>query len=573
MPEQTKSHRSSQQKFHLPVLLFSYAVFALIFGLAYRYAINPDGTSMLRLAGYVAEGNFMQSISPGYSPLFTWLIAPFMYLGLEAQSAARITIALCGAGLLLGSWFLTLRFDIPGNMRFAAMMIAALLISFWTIQFISPDVLFAALLVCYLYLVTDPNVLNSRKTAFFCGVVGGFTCLAHHYAMPFFLIHFPVMLLLRGHMDRERAGLSLKRVILSSITGIAGFVIVVSLWVGIVSVKNGHLTISIKGGAAHAIMGPKDVDRRHQFFVGGLFVPKYSYNIHVFEDPSDVEYKTWSPFESKEYFIHQLKVIKINAEYIFDHFVNKSPFFTYSSVVCVLLFVPIVLFLTRLNDRKKFLYSWAVITFCIYCSGFLLLIARSPRRFYALMIVFLFLAFHFMKELELYFKDMLSKQKYNALVVCLLMIVMSAFALKPGTNLIKSINHIVNVDQVNPYKEIAEEINMVDFPSPYAVIRSSQKLTTDYYIAFFLKKQLLGRPLSTDLNDITRELELAGSKALLVFDKPEVVEELKRDKRYVHLASIKLDSSKRYEQAAGWVISKYEILNGWDEEVNIFSIK
>ncbi len=101
--------------------------------------------------------------------------------------------------------------------------------------------------------------------------------------------------------------------------------------------------------------------------------------MHVYEDPSEVKFNTWSPFESKEYFIHQLKVIKDNFVYILNHFVNKSPFFTKAFVIGNLAFIPIAFLLNRLNDEKKFLYAWVIITFIVYCSGFLLIIARSPR--------------------------------------------------------------------------------------------------------------------------------------------------------------------------------------------------
>lgn len=573
MSNQTKSYPPSQQKYHLTVIFLSYAVFALVFGFAYRFAMNPDGTSILRLAGYIAEGNFQQSISPGYSPLLTWGISAFIFLGLDGLTAARVAIALAGAGLLLGSWFLAQRFDLSEHTRFTAVLIVALLTAFWTIQFIAADVLFAALTLLYLYLVTDPNVLTGKKAAFFCGIASGFMYLAHHYAMPFFFAHFPVILLARGYLDRDSAGLPWKKGLLALGSGFTGFLIIVSIWIGIVSVKNGHFTISIKGGVAHAVMGPKDVDRRHPFFVGGLYKPKEDYMIHVFEDPSEVEFKTWSPFESKEYFIHQLKVIKDNFVYILNHFVNLSPFFTYAFVIVILALAPIAFLLNTLNSKKKFLYAWIIITFSIYCSGFLLLIARSPRRFYALMAVFVFASFHFMEEFKHAVKDTILEQKKRYLAFFLFVVLLMAFALKPSIQLVRSVKHIITVEQVNPYKEIAERISTVDFPSPYAVVRSSQKVTTDYYMAYFLRKQLLGRPLSTDLDGITGELESAGGKSLVAFDNPGIVEELKRDGRYVHAGSLKLNGKDRYEHAAEWVIAGHEIITGWDEEVNIFTLK
>ncbi len=555
-------------KTQLAIIMFAYIVFAAVFGYAYRYALNPDGLSLLRLAGYIAEGNFQWSVTRAWSPLITWLIAPFLFIGFDGLTASRVAIALCGAGMLLSSWFLSLRFDLSQNMRLVALLVAALLISFWTIQVISADVLLAALILLYIYFVTDPEVLNNRKIAFCCGIVGGVSYLSHHYAFPFFWVHFPLLLLIRGHIDRDKEGVSLKRVLASWVIGIAGFLIIASIWIGVVSVKYGQFTISSKGPIAHASVGPKD--KGHPFFAGGLYKPRDSYAIHVFEDPSEVKFKTWSPFESKEYFFYQLKLIKDNIVSILNHFVKMSPFFTYAFMVGVLALIPIVILLNKLNKKKRFLYAWFILTFCVYCSGFLLITARSPRRFYSIMIIFLFIAFHFLEELINAFRDSLSGKRKKIMTIYLLMIFVSAFALKPGVILIKSLKNIIAVDQVNPYREIVGQISDIQFPSPYAIIRSAQKPHTDIYIAYYLKKQLLGSPLSKDIEGITKELMDADARALLVFDSPESVQKLKSDIRYVHLAYRGLQKDIRYLNA---VNIEQDNIKGWDEEVNVFILK
>jgi len=570
MSNKTQSDSPSQQ---IILILFLYAIFASIFGFAYRYAINPDGVSLLRLAGYIAEGNFQYSITSGWPPLITWLIAPLMFFGFDGLTAARIAIALCGAGLVLISWFLALRFGLSQNIRFIAVLIAALLISFWTIQTIAPDVLIATLLLLYIYLATEPDILSNKRISFYCGVTGGFSYLAHHSAFPLFLAHFPLLLFLRAYIDKDKTGFSLKKVLISWGVGIAGFLIIASIWIGIVSVKYGHFTISSAGSIAHAVMGPKDIDRRHPFFVGGLYKPKEAYQIHVFEDPSEVKFKTWSPFESKEYFMHQVKLIKDNAVYILNHFVNNSPFFVYAFIVGVLCIIPVALLMTPLNDEKKYLYLWIIMTFTLNCSIFLLTIARSPRRFYALMIIFLFSSFHFSEELRNGINNTISTRRKKLLTYYLLLLVVSAFALKPGIHFFESIKNIIAIEQVNPYKEIAEQINTVRFPSPYAIIRSSQKPHTDYYIAYFLRKQLLGRPLSADVDGITKELKAVNVNSVIVFDNLEIAERLKSDNRYLHMASIKLKDNKRYEDAVNINIRDHEIVTGWDNEVNIFTLK
>jgi MFS family permease len=573
MSDKIKSDFLSPREKHLTAIFFLYAINALIFGFAYRYALNPDGLSLLRLSGYIVEGNFIQSIASGWSPLITWLIAPFIFFGFDGLTAARIAIAFCGAGLLLCSWLLASRFNLSENNKFIALLIVALLTSFWTIQFIAADVLIAALTLLYIYLVTDPAILNNRRAPFICGIVGGISYLAHHYAFPFFLAHFLSILLMKGYIDRDREGFPVKKILISWGLGIAGFAIIASIWIGTVSVRYGKFTISSKGPIAHAAMGPKDVDRRPPHFYGGLNKPKNKYSIHVFEDPSGLEFKTWSPFESKEYFIHQLKLIKDNAVDILNHFVKQSPFFTYAFVLGVLALIPIAFLLNPLNRKKKTLYAWVMITFSIYCSGFLLLIARSPRRFYPLMIIFVLLSFHFLEELKNAFRDIASDRGKQLVGFYLLIIVVSAFALKPGVQLVKSLKNVITIEQVNPYGEIAEQINKTKFPSPYAMIRSSQKPHTDLYIAYFLKKQFLGRPLSTDAEGIAKEMRAADAKSLLVFDNPEIVEKLKSDNRFQLVASMKFKNTKRYEQTVNINIRDHEIITGWDEKINIFTLK
>jgi len=103
-------------------------------------------------------------------------------------------------------------------------------------------------------------------------------------------------------------------------------------------------------------------------------------------------------------------------------------------------------------------------------------------------------------------------------------------------------------------------------------LRSSQKPHTDTYIAYYLNKQFLGRPLSIDALGIANELKAAGGKSILVFDNPDIVERLKNDTRFVHLATKKIYDN-RYEETVNINIRDHEIITGWDKEVNLFEFK
>jgi hypothetical protein len=556
-------------KFQLLTIFLVYLVCATVFGLAHRYAVNPDGIAQLRLASYIAEGHFMRSVTQSWSPLFIWLMSPFLFLGFDGLTTARITIALSGALLLFSSWLFLQRFELPKKLILIVLLISALLISDWSIRNIGADLPFTTLLILYMFLATHPDIFNKKKISFFCGIAGGFSYLAHHYAFPFFIIHFPVTLILRGYFNRFNQ----KNFLKSFALGILGFTMISSIWIGTVSIKYGHLTFSNKGKIAHAAVGPKGTG--HPFFKGGLYKPRDQYAIHVFEDPSEVKFRTWSPFESREYFFHQLGLFKMNINYIFNHFIRSSPFFTYPFIVGTLSIIPIILLTVPFNKERKFLYSWVIITFLVYCSGFILIIARSPRRFYVLMLIMVIFCFSVFEELikvinEKFIKESRSKWKERLLIMYLLFIIIPAFTLKPTIHLLKSFKDIITLEYVNPYKDIAEQINRVDFPSPVAFIRSSQKGYTDLYLAYFLNKQLLGRPRAKDIEGITRELKTVGGKTILIFDNLDIVEKFKIDNRYVHIATVKLKSDDRY-----WTFPNIELdqITTWDREVNIFTLK
>jgi hypothetical protein len=502
--------------------------------------------------------------------MFSWLVAPFLITGLEPLWAGRIVIALSGAGMVVGCWHLSRRFDLPANFRFMALIILTLLIADWTIQFITADVLIAAFLVFYLYLVTSGDLLSCQRKACATGIVAGIAYYAKNYMLPFFMIHFPLMLLLQYIFFRNEGRiLSWRRLVVSYISGVLCFFVIASGWILALSSRYGEFTLTGKSRIAFALMGPEEV-RHPPLFYDGLHRHSNDYQIHVFEDHTVLKYKTWSPFENRKYFIHQLKLIKTNLIYLFNHFVNLSPFFTYAFVICIFLIAVLSLLVNRMSRENGYLYAWIVITFVVYSSGYVLLIARSPRRFYALMAVFVFASCHFAEGLINRLSDGLNKKRRNLLVVFIALIIVGAFSVKPGIHLFRSASNIILREQVNAYRDIAEQIAVVDFPSPYAIVRSSQKPYTDYYIAFYLRKQFLGRPLSSDIDGITAELKSVGARSLIVFDNLEIVSKLEEDERYEHAGRIVLKEDERYWNA---VNIKQDEVKRWDREVNVFIVK
>ncbi|MHC4720172.1 MAG: hypothetical protein ACYSYT_06835, partial [Planctomycetota bacterium] len=50
----------------------------------YRYQINPDGISYISVAQKYLAGDFAGAINGYWGPLYSWLLMPFLYFGIEA---------------------------------------------------------------------------------------------------------------------------------------------------------------------------------------------------------------------------------------------------------------------------------------------------------------------------------------------------------------------------------------------------------------------------------------------------------------------------------------------------------
>jgi hypothetical protein len=87
----------------------------------------------------------------------------------------------------------------------------------------------------------------------------------------------------------------------------AGTAMLIALpWIFVISAKYNRITISTSGPIAHAIAGPLDVDRYHPTFVT-LHRPGKG-RITSWEDPTNMGYRHWSPFDSPASFRHQLSL-------------------------------------------------------------------------------------------------------------------------------------------------------------------------------------------------------------------------------------------------------------------------
>lgn len=70
-----------------------------------RFVINPDGVAYMSIAEHYARGDWHAAINAYWSPLLSWLMAPFIVFGLNSQEAfTAVNFLTVTYILLFGSW-------------------------------------------------------------------------------------------------------------------------------------------------------------------------------------------------------------------------------------------------------------------------------------------------------------------------------------------------------------------------------------------------------------------------------------------------------------------------------------
>lgn len=357
--------------FFLPFLVYTLLVIPAVW--MRRDQINPDGICYIRLSTYLLRHDWSHAISGYWSPLLPWCMAPLIATGIDSLYAAHIMLAVIGAAYLLAASLWIRQFEsLRPATRFWMMIIVSLVTVRLVVKIISPDLLMAAILLLYLAQMHRRDLLRRTRVPFIAGLLGGLAYLAKAYAFPFFLVHFPLTLLLRGWTLRHDPDLNHRvragRLCSATAAGILGLLLVASPWIALLSHSYGRLTISTAGPFNHneARSAPDELKYRYTFFV-----PPDPY-LTESEMIDRRVHRFWSPFDSRERLLQQWKIFKENTPEIlatlgsFDH-IWLVPI---CLAVSTLMAVSLLLARRGCNSQIKSELPWLAMTLWVYCSGF-----------------------------------------------------------------------------------------------------------------------------------------------------------------------------------------------------------
>ena len=97
MPLNKSSWLAKPKNFLLIVLLL-YGILGVILLPFYKYQVTVDGISYISSAQKLLRGDFYNAITGHWSPLYSILLVPFLYIGLDPSLAAKTYKPVCRCG-------------------------------------------------------------------------------------------------------------------------------------------------------------------------------------------------------------------------------------------------------------------------------------------------------------------------------------------------------------------------------------------------------------------------------------------------------------------------------------------
>jgi hypothetical protein len=368
-----------------PLLLF--AVLIAVAGWRYRNWVNADGTFYIRRAMYIRWGMWPASVSAYWSPGLSWCIAALItpYTNpVTGLRAARWVLAVFGMFYVGASAVLLRR--LLGRSRIALAGWGAATIAFCAVPLaaykITPDLMLGFALLAYLAIVVRNDFLQRPGRAILAGVAAGAAFLCKAYALPFFLAHFAMSLLWHAwnaHHPAPPSGASqpanqapdvspggiAQKVIVSAILCVGVFALFAVPWIATVSAKYHRFVISTVMAPNHAAVGPPEVLHR---IPDAYSIPKAPF-FSQSENPDAGPMPDWSPFESRAYFIHQLRVIVQHIRRLGMDQISID----FSGLTIVAWLASVGIGLMALWQRRAIpACTWLAVTIAIYSSGFLI---------------------------------------------------------------------------------------------------------------------------------------------------------------------------------------------------------
>lgn len=299
------------------ISIIIYVVLAIILLPFYQYQINPDGISYISIAQKYRQLDFANAVNGFWGPLLSWLLIPFLKMGIEPLLSSKLLTITIGLFTLIQSDKLLRLIKIEGHSRKVLLTVLVVVMLYFALSLFTPDILMVCLTLAYLNIILSPDYSTNKFAGVGSGAVAALLFLTKSYGLPFFVVHYVLFNILFLYKSKDK----LKRMRVSNnfVSGMLVFTVVSALWIFAISQKYGYFTIGSAGTYNHALVGPDSPGHPlgHPIHFMGFLAPPNNTALSAWEDISYVEFPNWSTFGSFNSVAYQTKLILNNVWDIF----------------------------------------------------------------------------------------------------------------------------------------------------------------------------------------------------------------------------------------------------------------
>jgi hypothetical protein len=281
------------------------AICGLYFQFAYHKFLNNDTLAYINLAERYAAGDFQHAINGYWSPLYSWLLSVCKMADLPLLQSCYVINFIAAALCLYVVCSLARRYLIHPVFYFAFSLYALLMVLFYAMSTLTPDLLATSFCLWFLLLATSNRFTSNKQMPLLAGIAAAcayYTKLYNFIPMHLFLASW----LLSAFINKKTVKL---KPLVPVIKTYGIFILLSSLWIVILSVHEGKLVFTTAGRFNHNIVSPyygKSFPTNTN-----LFAPPFEKAYSVHTDPSHLlnDYD-WSPFRDTQSFLHQVTLLK-----------------------------------------------------------------------------------------------------------------------------------------------------------------------------------------------------------------------------------------------------------------------
>ncbi len=334
-----------------------YFVLLTIFFPFLRYYAAQDCFSYTSVAEKLLNGDFYNAINGVWSPLFSILLMPFLAVGIENLLAVKLLQVIIGFLIIKELISLVQEYQLEERLKDVIIVLIVFITVTYLLQTATPDLLLVVMLIKYFKLIYSSKYKFNANYGIKIGIISSLAYLSKSYALPFFIFHFTLTNIFYYFSKSS----DFKKIVLRNfVFAILIFGLISGIWISLLTYKYGYVTYSTAGSFNFAIVGP-EYNGIHKMRIEKLYNPPPNSNC-IWEDPTTLPRKTWSPFESSSNFVHLVKIVFNNLIKYIYYVVIFSPLFF------VFLFFPKHYSLFGQSQVKKMIFF-----LLIYCAGYITL--------------------------------------------------------------------------------------------------------------------------------------------------------------------------------------------------------